>query len=49
MEKMEYEVDTLPRHVAHFLRQQVQEKATLTIEQAEAKHMDDDEMREIEA
>jgi hypothetical protein len=49
MEKLEYEVDTLPKHVAHFLRQQVQEKAILTIEKAEARHMDDDEMREIEA
>ncbi len=50
MERLEYEDDTLPRHVAHFLRQQVKEKAVATIEKADrlAPRMDDDEMRQIE-
>ena len=39
-ELLEYEDDTVPQHVAHFLRQQAKEKAI--------KALDDAEMREIE-
>lgn len=50
MERLEYQDDTLPKHVAHFLRQQVEEKALAAIEKADrvAPRMDDDEMRQIE-
>lgn len=52
MEKLEYEDDTLPKHVESFLRSQIQQRATWIIEKAEAReerrHMDDDEMRQIE-
>lgn len=50
MERLEYQDDTIPKHVAAFLRQQVEEKAIATIEKADrlAPRMDDDEMRQIE-
>jgi len=49
MEKMEMDLDTLPKHVANFLRQQAQEKATQVLERAERPHLDDDEARQHEA
>lgn len=50
MERLEYQDDTIPKHVANFLRQQVEEKALKAIEKEErlAPRMDDDEMRQIE-
>lgn len=48
MEKLEYEDDTLPKHVSNFLKQQMQERAIKAIDREERKHMDNDEMREIE-
>lgn len=48
METHEYEDDTIPPHVAHFLRQKMQEKAIQALEREERKHADDDEMRELE-
>lgn len=49
MEKYEYEDDTIPRHVANFLRQQAEEKAIKVLERAERPHIDDDEARQHEA
>lgn len=50
MERLEYQDDTIPKHVASFLRQQVEEKALKAIEKEDrlAPRMDNDEMREIE-
>lgn len=48
MEKHEYQDDTVPRHVANFLRQKIEEKALRQIEKSERPHMDDDEMRQVE-
>jgi hypothetical protein len=48
MEKLEYEDDTLPKHVSSFLKQQMQDRAIKAIDREEKKHMDDDEMRQIE-
>lgn len=48
MEKLEYEDDTLPKHVSNFLKQQMQDRAIKAIDREEKKHMDDDEMRQIE-
>lgn len=48
MEKHEYQDDTIPPHVAHFLRQKKEAEALAVIERAERPHMMDDEMREIE-
>jgi len=48
MEKLEYEDDTIPHHVANFLRQRMNEKAIRAIDLEERKHMDNDEMWEIE-
>lgn len=44
----EYEDDTIPRHVAHFLRQQAQTRAINLLERQERKRLDDDEARERE-
>lgn len=44
---MEFEDDTIPAHVAHFLRNQKREEAVRIIERSESPRMDDDEMREI--
>lgn len=48
MEKLEYEDDTIPRHVAHFLLQQKREQVVRAIEKEERKHFDDDEARQLE-
>lgn len=45
---MEFEDDTIPAHVAHFLRNQKREEAIRILEKTERAHMDDDEMRQIE-
>lgn len=44
----EYEDDTVPTHVAHFLRQQLQIKAITLLERQERRCLDDDEARERE-
>lgn len=48
MERMEYQDDTIPAHVAHFLRNQKREQASRILDKKESPRMDDDEMREIE-
>jgi len=48
MERMEYQDDTIPTHVAHFLRNQKREQASRILDKKESPRMDDDEMREIE-
>ncbi len=48
MEKLEYQDDTIPSHVAHFLRNKKREEAVRVLERSERPHADDDEMREIE-
>lgn len=48
MEKLEYQDDTIPAHVAHFLRNKKREEAVRVLERQERARMDDDEMREIE-
>lgn len=48
MEKLEYQDDTIPLHVAHFLRQRKEAEALALIEKQERPHLDDNDMREIE-
>lgn len=48
MEKLEYEDDTLPRHVANFLSQQKKDRVVQIIEKEERRHFDDDEARQLE-
>lgn len=48
MEKMEFQDDTIPQHVAHFLRNKKREEAVRLLEQSERGRADDDEMRELE-
>lgn len=48
MEKLEYEDDTIPQHVANHLRQVAREKAEALLSRSERKHLDDEEMRQIE-
>lgn len=48
MERMEYQDDTIPAHVAHFLRNQKREEASRILDKKESPRMDNDEMREIE-
>jgi len=48
MEKLEYEDDTIPRHVANFLAQQKREKVAQIVEKEERKHFDDEEARQLE-
>lgn len=48
MDKLEYEDDTVPQHVANFFRMQRKEQVARIIEQDKRKAMDDSEMREIE-
>lgn len=50
METIDFDDEKLPQHIANFLRQQTRDRATLTLEKAEAlsPRMDNDEMREIE-
>lgn len=48
MEKLEYQDDTIPRHVANFLRDKKREEAIRVLERQERATLDDDEMREIE-
>lgn len=44
----EYEDDTVPAHVAHHLRQQLQLKAITLLEKQERRCLDDNEARERE-
>lgn len=48
MEKQEYEDGTLPRHVANFFRAKKEAEITAILDKEERKHMDDDEMRQME-
>lgn len=47
-EVYEYEDDTVPRHVAHFLRQKLETRALTVLERQERKHLDNDEAHERE-
>ena len=42
MEKLEYQDDTIPRHVAHFLRNKKHEEALRVLERQERAIIDDD-------
>ena len=48
MENHEFEDDTIPHLILAHRRQELVEKSTDKILREERKHMDDDEMREIE-
>lgn len=48
MEKQEYEDGTLPWHVVNFFRAKKEAEITDILDKEERKHMDDDEMRQIE-
>ena len=48
MEIQEYEDGTIPLHVAHFYQNKKQIQILEILDRAERKHLDDDEMREVE-
>lgn len=48
MEKQEYEDETLPQHVANFFLAKKKAEISALLDKEERKHMDDDEMRQIE-
>ena len=48
IEIQEYEDGTIPLHVAHFYQNKKQMQILDILDRAERKHLDDDEMREVE-
>ena len=48
IEIQEFEDGTIPLHVAHFYQNKKQMQILDILDRAERKHLDDDEMREVE-